>query len=54
MENNSNSKENVVRRFAALERDEGLDDASKKHKKEIVMLETWLEIRDYLKDLSQK
>lgn len=52
MENNS--KENVVRRFAEIEHDKGNDDATKRHKKEVVMLDTLLEIRDLLKGLQTK
>lgn len=48
------SKENVVRRFAEIEKDASLDERTRLHKKDVVMLETYLEIRDLLKNLNSK
>lgn len=53
MKENEQSKENVIRRFAQLESDQSLSDAVKKHKKDIVMLETFLEIRDLLQNMKK-
>lgn len=48
------SKENVVRRFGEIERDSSLSEQVRHHQKDIVMLETFLEMRDLLKALNEK